>query len=228
MSVFLTGDIHGDIYRLRSIPDENLTKKDVVIILGDFGVIWEKERAIRQLEVLGSKNFTVAFVDGNHENFDLIEELELPLDWNSGKVGYLPFGIIHLKRGEIYTIEGRTFGVCGGADSVDKWMRNKGTSWWPQETLTADSAQTFINNAKNKKLDFVLTHDCPQIFVGLMGVLSGVNSIEKTTETQNNLQMVYDNIECENWYFGHWHINCPIPASKCHMECLFDKIKEVV
>ena len=197
-------------------------------MLGDFGIIWKKDRAMRQLEALGSKNFTVAFVDGNHENFDLIEELELPLDWNGGKVGYLPFGIIHLKRGEIYTIEGKTFGVCGGADSIDKWMRNEGTSWWSQETLTEAAAQTLIDNSKGKVLDFILTHDCPQIFVGLMGMLSGVNSIEKTTETQQNLQMIYENVECENWYFGHWHINCPIPADRCHMECLFDKIKEVV
>ncbi len=85
----------GQIGRLVRISDDNLTKKDIIIVLGDFGVIWEKNRAMRQLEALGSKKFTVAFVDGNHENFDLIEELETPLDWNGGKAGYLPFGIIH-------------------------------------------------------------------------------------------------------------------------------------
>ena len=228
MSVFLTGDIHGDPTRLLNIPDENLTKKDIFIVLGDFGIIWKKDRAMRQLEALGSKNFTVAFVDGNHENFDLIEELELPLDWNGGKVGYLPFGIIHLKRGEVYTIEGKTFGICGGADSIDKWMRNEGTSWWPQETLTADSAQLLIDNAKDKTLDFILTHDCPQTFIGFMKALGGINSIDKYTETQINLQKIYDNVKCKNWYFGHWHMNIPIAASKCHMECLYDNIKEII
>ena len=210
------------------MPDENLTKKDIVIVLGDFGVIWEKNRTMHQLEALGSKNFTVAFVDGNHENFNLIKELEMPLDWNSGKVGYLPFGIIHLKRGEIYTIEGKTFGICGGADSVDKWMRNEGTSWWPQETLTADSAQLLIDNAKNKELDFILSHDCPKTFVGFMKALGGINALDKYTETQINLQKIYDNVKCKNWYFGHWHMNMPIAASKCNMECLYDNIKEVI
>ena len=76
--VFITGDIHGNPqnrFSLENFPQQNeLCKKDLVIILGDFGLVWdykgentyEKER----LDWLEQKTFTTCFVDGNHENFD--------------------------------------------------------------------------------------------------------------------------------------------------------------
>ncbi|MBP3837079.1 MAG: hypothetical protein J6E31_08300, partial [Pyramidobacter sp.] len=38
MSIYLTGDTHGDIERFRS--HKGFNKDDTVIILGDFGVLW--------------------------------------------------------------------------------------------------------------------------------------------------------------------------------------------
>lgn len=118
--VIITGDTHSDISRLFNLLNKGLTKEDIVIVLGDFGVIWnDKEATIKYLKKLEDLDFTLAFLDGNHENFNLISELENISYWNNGYAGILPGGVIHLLRGEIYEISNRRIGVCGGANSVD-------------------------------------------------------------------------------------------------------------
>ena len=76
--IFLTGDIHGniDIKKLntKNFPEQrNLTKNDVLIILGDFGL---NNKNVKQekhfLDWLENKSFTVLFVDGNHEEFPVL------------------------------------------------------------------------------------------------------------------------------------------------------------
>ena len=78
MSVFVTGDIHGDPRRLNteSFYEQKQFSGDkdenIVIILGDFGLIWSRDSENKQekyyLDWLEQKPFTTVFVDGNHEN----------------------------------------------------------------------------------------------------------------------------------------------------------------
>ena len=54
--IILTGDIHADISRIVLMDDSEMTKDDIVIILGDFGVIWgDSERTEYCLKILGEK-----------------------------------------------------------------------------------------------------------------------------------------------------------------------------
>ena len=77
MSIYVTGDVHG--YPIRLV-DENLnlsgyilTEKDKLIICEDFGLPWYgDEEEAKCIAWLGQKPFEILFVDGNHENFDLI------------------------------------------------------------------------------------------------------------------------------------------------------------
>ena len=92
--IFITGDTHGwkDLDKLKKfnfkIQDE-LTKEDYVIILGDFGLLWNNSEEERYwLDWLDSRNFTTLFVDGNHENFNLLYEYKLE-EWNGGLVRYV-------------------------------------------------------------------------------------------------------------------------------------------
>lgn len=76
--VFLTGDIHGDISRLlKWDTGKSLEKTDYLIILGDFGLIFENRfnsdgtiRELEKIKQLGDLPFTTLFIDGNHENFN--------------------------------------------------------------------------------------------------------------------------------------------------------------
>lgn len=82
MAVFLTGDTHGeaDIAKVDAFARvaQDLTRDDVLIVLGDFGLVWadppsEGER--RRLDWYEEQPWTTLFVDGNHENFDLLDAL---------------------------------------------------------------------------------------------------------------------------------------------------------
>ena len=78
--VFITGDLHGniDIKKLNSknFPEGNsLTKEDYVIICGDFGLVWNNSaEELYWRKWLDEKPWTTLFVDGNHENFNLLND----------------------------------------------------------------------------------------------------------------------------------------------------------
>ena len=64
-SIWITGDTHGDVTRLNNVhfPEQkDMTKDDVVIICGDFGLLWdykgENEEEKFWLDWLNDKPFT--------------------------------------------------------------------------------------------------------------------------------------------------------------------------
>lgn len=99
-----------------------MTKEDYVIICGDFGGVWNKEVENKEekhlLDWLEEKPFTTLFVDGNHENFDRLYSYPVEL-WHGGKVHKIRPSVIHLMRGQIYEIDGKSFFTFGGASSHD-------------------------------------------------------------------------------------------------------------
>ena len=46
--VYLTGDTHGDIQRFKQGKLRWLGKKDTVVVLGDFGFVWDGSAAERK------------------------------------------------------------------------------------------------------------------------------------------------------------------------------------
>lgn len=106
--IYITGDTHTNwISRLntRSLPDQkNITKNDYVIVLGDFG-IWDDSKAQKHnLDWLEEKPFTTLFLDGNHENYDILDNI--PVEPFAGDlVQKIRPSIIHLMRRQIYKLE---------------------------------------------------------------------------------------------------------------------------
>lgn len=128
--IYLTGDLHAsiDIHKLskRYFDDSNLTKNDYLIILGDFGLIWNKSDPESKywLDWLNAKNYTTLFIDGNHENHPLLNTYPEEI-WNGGRIHKIHDSIFHLMRGQIFTIDDHTFFAMGGADSIDKIYRRR-------------------------------------------------------------------------------------------------------
>ena len=148
----------------------------MIIVCGDFGFIWQggdKER--KMLKTLAKKKYTIAFVDGCHENFDLLESLPVE-EWNGGRVHRLGRHIFHLMRGEVFTIEGKKIFAFGGGHSQDFEYRMELDSWWRQERPTKQEIQTAIDHleARGNKVDYVLTHTPPErVLRRLLDVDSG-------------------------------------------------------
>ena len=84
------------------------------------------------LDWLTSRNYTLAVVLGNHENYNIIETLPLEMKWgNEVKVLQRKDGNIYfLKRGAVDEINGRKILTIGGAESIDKESRIINISWW--------------------------------------------------------------------------------------------------
>ena len=70
--IFVTGDMHGSDsikkFNQENFPiGESLTKEDIVIVLGDFGLVWDDSKEENHwLDWLDSKEWTTMFIDGNH------------------------------------------------------------------------------------------------------------------------------------------------------------------
>ena len=213
MAIYLAADTHGHIniskINTKNFPEQReLTKKDYLIILGDFGLIWDKsKRQEYLLNELNNRNFTTLWIDGNHENFDLLNKYEVE-EWNGGKIHKIKDSIIHLMRGQVFNIDGLTFFTFGGAMSIDIIERIPNIDYWYEETASFAEIEEGISNLEkyNNKVDYILTHTCSS------------SSLEKIAELQNFYIQEYDSnnkffefiknqVEYKHWYYGHFHID---------------------
>lgn len=73
--VYLTGDTHGDIDRFKHGKLRWLGKRDTVVVLGDFGFVWDDSKEEqKKLDWLRKRPYTLLFLDGSHENYDLLKQ----------------------------------------------------------------------------------------------------------------------------------------------------------
>ena len=98
--VYITGDTHGDISWFKNPKLKKLGEKDILIICGDFGFLWnpKSEAEKKNLEILKSKKYTICFLDGAHENFDMLDAYT-PYRWKGGNAHKIANNIFHLMRG---------------------------------------------------------------------------------------------------------------------------------
>jgi hypothetical protein len=210
--IYITGDVHGhiDIGKLSSkkFPEgRKLTKNDYVIVTGDFGLIWDvnesRETELHWTKWLTDKPWTTLFLDGNHENFDRLFALP-KVHMFEGAVGRLNDSIYHLKRGEIYQIEGHKFFVFGGGQSIDKHLRVEGISWWRQEIPTHGEMQYGIENllAHGNRVDYILTHTGP---TNALREIPYLMTEKLSDPTIKYLDYVLETVSFKMWYFSHMH-----------------------
>lgn len=231
--IFVTGDMHGDYSRLntKNFPQQRfMTKKDFVIVSGDFGIWRDNAQSRNWLNWLHEKSFTTLFVDGNHENYDLLAEYPVSF-WNGGVVQHINESVIHLMRGEIYILQGKTFFAMGGASSHDiedgilelddphlrekkrrmdaqyKRYRVNHQSWWAEElpnNLEYENAMRSLQRY-NWEVDYVITHCAPGAVAKLVADDSYPN---------DNLTKFFDavakKLDFKIWIFGHYHKNLSI------------------
>ena len=204
--LYITGDTHIpiDIKKLaaKKFPEQkNLTKKDYVIICGDFGGVWDGSNEEKYwINWLKNKSFTILFVDGNHENFDMLNNLPEE-EFCGGKIHKVDEGIYHLMRGMIYNIDGKKIFTFGGASSHDKEYRKEGKSWWMEELTSETDYATARKNleAHNHKVDYIITHCAP---TSIQQMLSIQSSADELTEF---LEEVKNTVSYKKWFFGHYH-----------------------
>lgn len=224
--IFITGDTHGtiDYGKIMSFSAKHpqLTREDYLIICGDFGAVWNAGTLASDLKPYTKLHCTVLFVDGNHENFDLLSTFPV-MEWKGGKVHRVADNVLHLMRGQVFTIEGKTFLTFGGATSVDKLYRKEGKSWWQQELPDyLDMEEAMINLAKvGNKVDYIVTHSCDERAL-YYPPLRGRNFQTETYPENSLFNMLEENVEYGHWFFGHYHMDGDL--IKNHKTVLYNNV----
>lgn len=209
--IYVTGDLHGAWYD----PRFNLLKQDdYAIICGDFGLIWDGTLA-EQIELTTFSQLTgnILFVDGNHENFSLLNKYPVE-EWHGGLIQKIRPNVIHLMRGNVYNIDGKSIFVMGGGTSIDKHLRTPGLSWWPEEIPSREEFELGEKNleAVGWKVDYVCTHAAPS---SVHDEVLGKYQIKKHDAVTEYLQTIKDRLDYKVWYFGHYHNNYRVDDKHC-------------
>lgn len=246
--VYVTGDCHGDFRRFSTsiFPEQKeMTRNDFVIILGDFGGIWSNSKEEKYwLDWLNDKPFTTLFVDGNHENFNMLYTFPV-VDFHGGKAHKIRDNIYHLMRGYMFDICDKKFFAFGGASSHDiqdgildpndfvdmddfrdtyrrwqkygKMFRVKGVSWWDQEMPNDEEMERGRQSLQsvNNEVDFVISHCAPQEVASVIGFTDR----DKLTWYFN--QLLWDGLKFTKWLFGHYHTNKQIMGK---FICLYEQM----
>ena len=205
--LYITGDTHGKYDRILQF-DSILKPNDSIIVAGDFGFVFhdnESEKAT--LDEIEMRPYTILFVDGNHENHPAIAQCPEEM-WNGGKVHRIRKNILHLCRGQVYNIEGKTFFAFGGGCSRDKERRlrleieGKGKLWWAEEMPSKEEYTIAEMNLDlcGRKVDYIITHTAPE---ETMCVLRPFHEPER--ELNNYLEYVRETVAHKHWYMGHLH-----------------------
>lgn len=200
--VYITGDTHADKERFEQKPIKKLKKKDTLIVLGDFGFLWNGSRAEEKaLKWLQKRKYQLLFIDGCHENFDLLKEYPV-VDYQGGRARHLGGNLYYILRGSVLSIEDKKLLCFGGAETVDKEDRIEGTNWWRSEMPTSDELELCVENLhkENNQVDYILTHDAPQRILEFTQLMQG-----QPNWLHNFFDGVMKNAEYKRWYFARYH-----------------------
>ena len=173
---------------------------DLLILLGDLELAFRDTEENRQFnELLLNAKCPIAMIDGNHENYDFIYSYPTE-EWNGGMVHRLSPYLVHLMRGYIYTIEGKSFLAFGGCRSSEGW-RLKGLYWPQQEASEEEYERAYRSLAeRDNRVDYILTHkyhkdpNDPYLVKGLFDLTYFID----------------DHVDFKCWYSGHGHMNWEI------------------
>lgn len=239
--IYITGDCHQDFRRFakreRMRLPHFILPEDYVIVCGDFGLLWAKDKTFEyNLKWLSKLPFTILWVQGNHDNYDMIAEYPLE-QWHGGRVRHIARDkIILLERGQVFDLEGKSFFTFGGASSHDVQggildkdspaydecrrrairsgltYRVRNVSWWEQELPKEEELKEGRDNLEKLgySVDYVITH-C--MSGGMQDRLLDrfAFGCYGSTYEKDVLTDYFDELEeklrYKWWFCGHYHIN---------------------
>jgi len=221
------GDLHGDWKSLNTFINKKLRNSsefrdrvsgydEVEVILlqtGDFGYwphmhgkkgmggdsVWDQYGIKNAVSGIKDGLVKLYWCDGNHENHDVLDSLEAQ---NPGLafipvmegVYYAPFGAT------LDLLDGTRVMFCGGAESIDKFWRVPGESWWEQECID-DRDMARLPDPARGTIDWIVSHTCPSLFN--LGKLGGGD--KERDPSKRRLDEIFTAFRPRRWWFGHYH-----------------------
>lgn len=184
----IIGDVHCKFRLLNKLIETE--EPEILIQTGDFGVFL---KGLDDLNEVEPKNTKIYFIDGNHDNHEVLDAFEL------GKIHEVRPNIFFCAFGSTLDIDGKTYLFCGGADSIDKGVRTPGFDWWPTERIREVDLAALPN--ANTKIDVVVSHTAPDYFDLKLQQKFG-DYYDPSTRA---LSYVFDMFKPRMWWFSHFH-----------------------
>ena len=203
--IIVTGDMHCDYKIFKQPIYKNIKKSDTLVICGDFGFIWTGDKNEKSvLDKLAKKNYTICFVDGTHENFDLLAKYPV-VEFCGGLAHKIRENIYHLMRGQIFEIEGEKIFAMGGGESPDIDIRFENNTWSKAEIPNSDEMKDGIRNLEAEKfeVDFIVTHEPPQKIKAFLNLKDKENV--RFTGLNSYFEEINGSCKFTRWYFGSIH-----------------------
>ncbi|MBQ6815819.1 MAG: metallophosphoesterase [Clostridia bacterium] len=219
--IYITGDMHGNIERLYDREWRKLKKGDTLIVCGDLGYLWaggkEEEEVIKYL---GSRKFTVAFVEGTHDNLQKINRCRTTY-WKGGMVHRIEGNLLHLMRGQVFNIEDTKIFTFGGGESLDKDMRLENNLWWREEMPTPAQMTGAAKQLDDLdcKVDYIITHEPPSLVKSAMLLRRGL--ADRVNKLNGFFEEINENCSFKHWYFGSLHEDRLVTPKHT---CVFGKV----
>ena len=213
--IYVTGDIHGEVYRVaEAVRRLGITQQDVIVILGDVGMNYygSDHGDTARKNKLNRLGVPVLCIHGNHEMRPGTIPTYREILWHGGVV-YAEEAypnLLFAKDGEVYDLEGQQAMAIGGAYSVDKWYRLRmGMNWFADEQPSGEIKARVERKLeeRNWQVDVVLTHTCPEQYIPREAFLRGINQATVDNSTEQWLGEIQDRLDYRAWYCGHWHID---------------------
>lgn len=176
---------------------------DAIVHVGDFGYTFNRNFVETLTERLKKNGQRLYFVDGNHDNHELLAGLPAAEDGTRP----LSDSISHLPRGLRWEWNGVRFLAMGGAHSVDRQDRTPGVSWWPGERISLSDAHR-ATDLPDPTADVMFTHDCPW-GMNIRGLSPGMFPAAEIEESDRNRKVLLEIVNVVNprWlYCGHYHV----------------------
>ncbi|MBE6775509.1 MAG: metallophosphoesterase [Clostridia bacterium] len=205
--IYVTGDTHGIASRFDDPRLKKLGRGDTLIVCGDFGFIWNgSKEEMSVLKKLSKKKYNICFVDGTHENFEMLSKLKIK-KWNGGKVHHIAANIFHLMRGQVFNIEGTKIFTMGGGESPDIDIRFEMNTWSDMEIPTREELVEGVDNLQKYggKVDLIITHEPPAKIKDFLMLHTGSDA--SITAINTYLEDVSRICEFSHWYFGSLHLD---------------------
>lgn len=193
METRIIGDLHG------VFSDKNLMTP-LSIQIGDLDLYGYKDWSF--------SDYPRFFIDGNHDNFSVLNP-------DSNNLQTIVPNLVYIPRGYV---SNRVLFV-GGAVSIDRKERVPGLSWFPAEELSQRQFHKIMS--LNQPIEVFVTHDCGQYFFENY-IPHGDNWLYdlKTKPARQALDQIFNKFHPTLWIFAHHHISFDKTINNCRFICI--------
>lgn len=212
---------------------KKLTGIRALFICGDFTdnrKDTKPEEEMKLPEYIKKLPYPVFFIDGNHEDYDVLKRLPKISDSENEllfqKSGCsltaentmkASDGIYYLKRGSVCKIDGFSILLIGGSTTGPGYKKNHPDIWQKDEDLSKEDEKRILKSLQenNYIFDLILTHTVPECMV------KAWFPDKDLSVTNRILEHVWQSVSYQYWLFGHFHKDANYPE---RMHCLYNDV----